>query len=158
MVGNLAYKSIGKNVGHSFNEIYCRQRKKWILLDPFFGVYFERKDNKRPLSATELIDFQGKQTDGIRQVHFLHGCPMKVGRKAKIANYYLEKNIFFLLKGYNIFSQDRLLKMHKKLPLPILHFLLILCNRYHSYIIYLNKDNRNLIKGQLRRIFRFNYI
>ncbi|MDN5214378.1 transglutaminase-like domain-containing protein [Fulvivirgaceae bacterium BMA12] len=157
LVGSLKYKNTGKNLGHSFNEIYCHQWKKWILFDPFFGVYFESKDNKQPLGTTEVIDFHTRDTGRIRQVHFLSDRPMKVGRKAKIARYYLEKNIFFLLKGYNIFSQDRILRMHKKFPLPVLHFLLILCNRYHSYIIYLNSDNRHLVKRQLRQILKFNY-
>lgn len=157
LVANLKYKLKTKNLGHSFNEIFCDHLGKWVLLDPYYGIYFVNKDTAAPLSATELIDLHGFDKSRIALVYFIHNRKLEPDSLLKIVNCYYRQNVFFLLKDYNIFSQDSILRMHKRLPLPVLHFLLILSKRYHNYIVYLNDHNRGLMKSQLRTVLKFNY-
>lgn len=156
LVENLKYKIKGENLGHSFNEIFYEKFNKWVLVDAYYGIYFENKDNNLPLAASELIDFHMGSKHKIKQVNFLQNRP-EYKLQVKINNCYYRDNLFFLLKNYNIFSQDKILSMHNNFPLPLLHFLLILFNKYYTYIIYLNTGNINLVNSQLKKIFKFNY-
>ena len=157
LVANLQYKLRGRNHGHSFNEVFCDILQKWILLDPYFGIYFQNRNTRNPMSATELIDLHIFNRDKITQVHFIKNKRLEPEEQAKINNCYFRQNVFFLLKDYNIFSQDKILRLHKRFPLPVLHFLLILLNRYYSYIIYINEHNRSFMRNQLRKVLKFNY-
>lgn len=158
LVANLKYKIGTVNLGHSFNEVFCDRLNKWVLLDPFFGIFFKNKETHSPLSATEFIDLHIVGRNEIEQVNFINGRQLNIAAQTKIDNSYFQENVFFLLKDYDIFSQDKILRMHKRLPLPLLHILLILTNKYFHYIIYLNSHNYHLMRNQLRKIFKFNYV
>jgi hypothetical protein len=44
----------GFGAGHIFNEVYDRNREKWILIDSFQSLYFADPDTGEPLSVIEV--------------------------------------------------------------------------------------------------------
>lgn len=155
LVDTLDYKAMGKTLGHSFNEVYCEEWNKWVMFDPYYGIYFENRTTGVPLGATELIDLQHTDSKAVRQLLFLRiNWPTETSKR-KIKRLYYQSNVFFLLKHYNVFTQDKILGWHKFFPIPLLHLLLIILNKYYKYIVYLNHDNQQLMKDQLSRLFKY---
>ncbi len=155
LVDSLAYKAMGKTLGHSFNEVYCKTWEKWVMFDPYYGIYFEDKRKGLPLSATELIDLQSQEKAQIKENLFLRINWPNATSKLKIKRLYYQNNVFFLLKDYDVFAQDKILSWHRLIPLPVLHFILILFNKYYKYVVYFNANNDQLMKRQLMSLFKF---
>ena len=144
-------------LGHSFAEVYSRKHAKWIFLDPMFSIY--AVDAARgPLSVAEIVDLIGAGSrDSIEtRVIDADGYPGE-RRRTYFDRYFNSDHAFFLLSNNDVFRQDRFLRWIHVVPLPLLHFLMILAGSYQRFHVYTNPQNVRLMTRrveELRRWFR----
>ena len=136
--------------GHTFNEIYSSEYDKWVFLDAHKSLFATRRGSENPLSAAELIDLvtAGEQ-DKIEMIY--------VGRienrddfTSNVAMYYFNpKNVFFLIVDNNVFGQDLLLKRAERVPLAVLHALMLILGLYPRFAVYSNENTRRELTERL---------
>ena len=143
--------------GHSFNEFWSEELKKWILIDVYNGTFITNKSSRELLSVSQLIDYMtGFNADNL-------DFELMVDRveplnKAYLANYFFDnRNLFFLLTNYRIKKVDAFLKHQNRIPLAILHTSLIFFRRYFNYRFYVNENNIEFVRNTLKPIIKYNY-
>jgi len=143
--------------GHSFNEFWSEELKKWILIDVYNGTFVINKSSRELLSVSQLVDYMsGFNTDNL-------DFEMLVDRteplnKPHLAQYFFsDKNLFFLLTNYRIKKVDAFLKHQNWVPLALLHTSLIFFKRYFNYRFYVNENNIEYVRATLRPILKYNY-
>lgn len=120
--------------GHSFNEIYDIQFKKWIAMDISKSVYFTAQNNI-PLTAIEL--FQKERKTNIKTIQFNYNYTPS---ETVIFKFYLSNHyVPFVIDKYVNSNYDRYLKTFKFLPIPIIHGIALLS--LNSYVY--KKINKN---------------
>lgn len=94
--------------GHAFNEIYDKDRGKWILIDSFYSLYVVDKSTGIPLSVLEfrerLVDKRQNQDIQIKPIE-----PTKFAFKSSeqaISYYRKGSDQFYLNWGHNAFNSD----------------------------------------------------
>ncbi len=143
--------------GHSFNEFWSEELKKWILIDVYNGVFIINKSSRELLSVSQLVDymsgFNAENLDFELMVDTL-----KPPNKPHLANYFFDnRNLFFLITNYRIKKVDVFLKYQNRIPLAILHTSLIFFKRYFNYRFYVNENNIEYVRQTLRPIIKYNY-
>lgn len=117
--------------GHSFNEIFCKQLNKWVLIDISASVMFYLKGKEEPLSVIELYQlFRSGE-----EVFFISFNKEHEISKQNVENNYLDPNIVpFLICNYSNKRYDILLKYTRPyIPIFISHFILYILNKSYYY-------------------------
>ena len=116
--------------GHSFNEIYSEDYKKWILIDVSTNVLFYY-DNDIPLSVIELYQLVRAN----KEVHFKTFSTEKTLLEENIKRNYLNPNtIPFLICNYSNKTYDLLLKYSRPyIPIFVSHFMLYVVSKSYYY-------------------------
>lgn len=143
--------------GHSFNEIYSEELGKWILIDIYNGVFIINKSSKELLSVSQLVDYMsGFNADNL---DFQNIVDNRQGLNAeKLAKYFFDnRNLFFLITNYRVHKMDTILKYQKRLPVILVHMVLIILRRYFNYMFYVNENNVKHVRSVLRPIIQYNY-
>lgn len=117
--------------GHSFNEIYSKRLKKWVLIDVSASIMFYLKNCNEPLSVIELYEAlrSGKEAE-FKSFNEKHEIS-----KPNVENNYFEPNIVpFLVCNYRNKTYDFFLKYSRPyVPVFIMHFLVFVLNRSYHY-------------------------
>jgi hypothetical protein len=146
--------------GHVFNEVYCDQLNKWVLIDAGKFLYFVHQQTKQPLSTIEYIDLlTAGNGDLVVPINIFTGLEdMAIKENTLVYKTYFNKNhVFFLVSNYNIRLFDKALRFHNTFPLPMLHFALISIGAYYKYHFYINEHNAAGTRAQLAAIGRKSY-
>lgn len=143
--------------GHSFNEIYSEELRKWILIDVYNSVFIINKSSKELLSVQQLVDYMsGFNADNLDFQNIVDN--RKGLNKAHLAKYFFDnKNLFFLITNYRIYQMDSVLKFQKHLPLVVVHMVLVILRRYFNYMFYVNENNIEHVRHVLKPILQYNY-
>lgn len=142
-------------LGHSFNEVFSSEYDKWVFIDAYRSVYATRRGQNEPIGVIELIDLvTANLADRIHFRYITEERMQQVGRPLTDV-YCNSENIFFLLSDYNVFRQDKALKWAKVLPLPLLHFILLIIGEYQRFHVYINHHNERVIKEKLTSLKRY---
>jgi hypothetical protein len=116
--------------GHSFNEVYCPEFQKWIMIDVAKSILFYNSDKDIPLSTLEYIRLkkEGKEI-----------AITTIGTKDPVENNNVE-NIFlisdslpFVITNYDNKTIDLLIDKLDFLPESIIHGILILVGKGYCY-------------------------
>jgi len=116
--------------GHSFNEVYCIELKKWVLVDVSYCLMFY-SDTDIPLSVVEVYQLMrsGKQ---VRYESFSKNVPVDDSSVGK--NYLDDNTVPFLICNYSNKTYDKYLKIFRPyFPIFMIHFMLFLLNRSYHY-------------------------
>lgn len=118
------------NGGHSFNEIYAKELKKWLLIDPSWGVLFYDQANM-PLSVLEVYQLS-RQGVPVQYRSFIEN---KVIEEDHVKKNYLNTDITpFLICNYRNATYDRFLKLARPhLPVFVIHFFVYLLGKSYHY-------------------------
>ncbi len=143
--------------GHSFNEFYSEELKKWILIDVHNCVFVINKSSKELLSVAQLVNYMsGFNADNLDfevMVDDRKGSELDF-----LAKYFFDnENIFFLITNYRVKKMDSILKFQKNMPLIVMHMILIILGRYFNYRFYVNENNIDHVRRYLKPILQYNY-
>lgn len=143
--------------GHSFNEFWSEELKKWILIDVYNGMFIINKSSRELLSVSQLVDYMsGFNADNLDFEMMVDNAAGL--QKPYLSNYFFdERNLFFLITNYRIRKVDAILKFQNRIPLAILHATLIFIKRYFNYRFYVNENNIGYVQQTLRPILKYNY-
>ncbi len=143
--------------GHSINEFYSEELGKWILIDIHNCVFVMNKTSKELLSVKQLVDYiSGFNADNLTLEDMVDN--RKGSSKEYLAKYFFnDKNLFFLITNYKVSKMDSLLAFQNKVPLVLIHTLLILLRRYFNYMFYVNETNITHVRESLRPFIQYNY-
>lgn len=130
--------------GHSFNEVYCKELSKWVLIDPYWGILFFNK-LKLPLSVIETYKII---RENISEINYVVIDKNEVLQKENVYKNYLNPDIApFLICGYHNKTYDKFLKVTRPyLPVFITHFTVFLLNKSYSYKFPLDNYKNIFIK------------
>ncbi|MBT8305238.1 MAG: transglutaminase-like domain-containing protein [Bacteroidia bacterium] len=143
--------------GHSFNEFWSEELKKWILIDVYNGMFIINKSSRELLSVSQLVDYMsGFNADNLDfEILVDRKEPLN---KLKLSKYFFDnRNLFFLITNYRIKKVDAFLKYQNIVPLALLHTSLIFFKRYFNYRFYVNENNINYVRETLKPILKYNY-
>jgi len=143
--------------GHSFNEFWSEELKKWILIDVYNGMFITNKSSRELLSVSQLVDYMsGFNADNLDfQMMVDNAAGLE---KPYLSNYFFDnRNLFFLLTNYRIKKVDAFLKHQNRIPLALLHTTLIVFRRYFNYRFYVNENNISYVRETLKPIIKYNY-
>lgn len=116
--------------GHSFNEVYCADLAKWILIDVSWGfLFYDEKDI--PLSVIEVYKLKRDERP-ISYKSFIEG---KIVEEKMIFKNYLNSDIIpFLICDYRNNIYDKFLKYTRPyIPVFMSHFTLFVLNKSYHY-------------------------
>lgn len=148
-------ENLNSSLNHVFNEIYCSEYDKWILIDVMEGFYFIDNYKKFPLSAVEYIDLlSAKHLNKIRTVSVLSGKEDDALRREPHIQkmYFNPSNLFCLLVNYKVNSVGVMEMFHKLLPSPWFHFLLLISGLSYNYVFYVNTNNEYRVRQELNKV------
>jgi len=143
--------------GHSFNEFWSEELKKWILIDVYNSVFIINKSSRELLSVSQLVDYMSSANAD--NLEFQQMVDVRKGLNKELLEQYFfdNKNLFFLLTNYRIKPVDSVMKYQKKVPLIALHTALIVFKRYYNYRFYVNENNIDYVRKTLRPIIKHDY-
>lgn len=116
--------------GHSFNEVYCKEFQKWIIVDVSKSIFFYHLSPKLPLSVMELIDLK-KQNKEIYYSNFNKNFALD---NENINDLYLISNSSpFVITNYSNKTYDYYLNKLGFLPESIIHGIVFLSGNSYAY-------------------------
>lgn len=120
--------------GHTFNEIYCTQSQKWIMLDVGKSFYYVNPLNKQPLSALDLFkNLRNNQTPSL--VYFI----IENNIDERLPMVYSCSSIPFLISNYNNKVYDFYFnKYQDRFPGFLINFWLILTRKNFRFSFMLD--------------------
>lgn len=142
-------------VGHVFNEVYLPEQNQWMCIDLHFAIYFRDKTTQRVLSIPDIISMTADgNKDNIEIVHILPVKDSDEGRAYIKSIYFGRTYLFFLLTQYHNKKMDDMLNRFKKLPIPLVHLLLIFRGHYYKYMLVFSHKTEKEINQKLKVIFK----
>lgn len=126
--------------GHSFNEVYSNELKKWILVDASYSVMFYFK-NDIPLSVIELYELIRNNED----VVFKSFNNSKKLKESNVRRNFLDTNTTpFLICNYSNKVYDKSLRFSRPyIPVFVTHFVLYVIGKSYHYKFPLD-DYKNI--------------
>ncbi len=116
--------------GHSFNEVYCPEFQKWIMIDVAKSIFFYQAGKDIPLSTLEYIQLKKEK----KEITIL-----TIGTNAPIENHNVN-NIFivsnslpFVITNYDNKTYDYFLDTLGFFPESIVHGILILIGKSYAF-------------------------
>ena len=135
---------INGSLSHVFNEIYCSEYDKWIMIDVSENLYFIDTRKKFPLSATEYIDLlSSEQSHKLLTINILTGKEddaLKENERIQKL-YFTPSNLFCLVVNFKAHAGVFPL-LKKVLPVAIMHVLLVIMGLSARYIVYVNPHSK----------------
>ncbi len=150
------HDTVYKNkIGHVFNEVFLPEENRWMCIDLHFAIYFKDKPNGQTLSMSEIISKTAdSKEDEIEIVHFLPVKDSDEGREYIKSIYFGGTYLFFIVTRYFIKKMDDALDNGGRLPIPLIHLLLIVKRRYYKYMLVFSHKTEVEINQKLRIIFK----
>lgn len=116
--------------GHSFNEIYCKELQKWVMIDIAKSILFYDANKEVPLSTLEYMDLKKEKKEiNITSIHAndsFDDCNAK--------NIFLVSNSLpFVITNYDNKIYDYFLEKLDSFPVSIIHGLLVLIGKSYSF-------------------------
>ncbi|PNQ72085.1 hypothetical protein C1T31_13345 [Hanstruepera neustonica] len=116
--------------GHSFNEVFCKDLNKWVLIDISYCIMFYHK-NDEPLS---VIDLYKKLRNGHEVIYKAFDPSFKIDPTRINRNYLNVDTIPFLVCNYSNKVYDKYLKaLGPYLPVFIIHFIIFMVGKSYFY-------------------------
>lgn len=141
--------------GHVFNEVYLPEAEQWMFIDLHFAIYFKDKTTGKPLSVASLISMvENNLQNNIEFVHFLPIKDSFEGREYIKDIYFVKGYLVFLVTHYYIKKMDKALDGAGKLPIPLVHLLLIFKRQYYKYMLVFGSKGQPIINKKLKVIFK----
>ena len=116
--------------GHSFNEVYCKELQKWIMIDVAKSIIFFNADNDIPLSTLEYIHLK-KEKEEIKITSIYADGIFDSNNADKIFLY--PNSLPFIITNYDNKTYDYFLEKLDFLPESITHGLLIILGKSYSF-------------------------
>ncbi len=139
VINNLKVKEWGLKIedknnnllgGHSFNEIYCTDLDKWILIDVSKSIYFYHKSPKLPLSVEEFYTLKNNTQTINYEVFNKKASP----DHKKINDHYFGYDSYpFVITNYCNKTFDFFLGKLNFLPVSVIHGLVFLIGKGYTY-------------------------
>lgn len=115
--------------GHSFNEVYCKEFQKWIMIDTAKSIVFHYVDKNIPLSTFEFIQLK-KDNKKISPSNF--NATISICND-NINNIFLtSSSLPFVITNYNNKTYDYFLNKLDFFPESIIHGIVFLMGK--SYV------------------------
>ena len=116
--------------GHSFNEVYSKEFKKWVIIDVSKSIFFYHTNSKIPLSVFDLIQLKKEN----KEIHYFEFNKKVTVDKQYIEDIYLIPNSFpFLITNYCNKTYDYFLDKLSFLPESIVHGLIYLTGKSYTF-------------------------
>jgi len=116
--------------GHSYNEVYCSELKKWILIDVAKAVLLYQKGTDIPLSSLEYIQFKKEN----KEIIISTIIPNDSVDIENIKNIFLvSKSLPFVITNYNNKAIDTFLDKLSFFPESIIHGILIITGKGYNF-------------------------
>jgi hypothetical protein len=116
--------------GHSFNKVYSKELKKWILIDVDKSIYFYHTDPNLPLSVFELLDLKKEN----KEIRFFSFNKKHIIDTKRIKDLYFNPNSYpFLITNYCNKTYDCSLDKFHFIPISIVHGLLFLTGKSYAF-------------------------
>ena len=125
--------------GHSFNEVYCKELGKWVMVDVYYCLMFY-SESEVPLSVLDYFEAQraGKR---LSVACFKEG--MDVDQAALDRNYFHASTVPFLICNYSNTTYDAFLKWAPRMvPVFVIHFLIYLLRKSYYYLFPMDSYQR----------------
>jgi len=115
--------------GHSFNEVYCEELKKWIMIDVAKSILLYDTNKDIPLSTLEYIHLKKEKKEINISSIYANG----VGENKNANTVFLNSNSLpFIITNYDNKTYDYFLEKLDFFPESIVHGLIILIGKsYH---------------------------
>lgn len=116
--------------GHSFNEVYIKDFKKWVLIDVYNNILFYY-NNSIPLSVLELYKLVREN----KEVSFKSfNITRSIDKENIEKNYLYDNTIPFLICNYSNKTYDSFLRVSRPLiPVFMIHFTLFVFGKSYHY-------------------------
>lgn len=125
--------------GHSFNEVYCKELGKWVMVDVYYCLMFY-SESEVPLS---VLDYFEAQRAGKRLSVKCFKEGMLVDEAALDRNYFHTSTVPFLICNYSNKTYDTFLKWAPRLvPVFVIHFLIYLFRKSYYYLFPMDSYQR----------------
>ncbi|WP_191859167.1 transglutaminase domain-containing protein [Hanstruepera ponticola] len=122
--------------GHSFNEVYCKELNKWVLVDVSYCSMFYNNNNDIPLSVIELYQLLH---DNIPITYKSFNDTICLDETTANKNYLNPDTVPFLLCNYSNKIYDKFLKtLRPYLPVFVIHFIIFILKKSYYYRFPLN--------------------
>ncbi len=116
--------------GHSFNEVYCNEFKKWIMIDVAKSICFYHNNKNIPLSTLEFIQLKKEQ----QKISFQNINPAHTIEDLSVHKIFLDSNsLLFVITNYNNKTYDYFLDKLAFFPESIIHGLLLLLGKSYAF-------------------------
>jgi hypothetical protein len=116
--------------GHSYNEVYCKEYDKWIMIDVSKSVVFYHLDPNIPISALEYIRLK-KDNKRIDIKNINENSALDIENITKI--YIATNSLPFLITNYNNKTIDKFLEKFDFFPVSIIHGLIMLSGQGYTF-------------------------
>ena len=135
LASNIRVREWAYNVdgnGHAFCEVFCPERDRWQVIDPFHGV--QVVDPHGPVGVLDLLAATGGERAALRVERLPGSSPDPI---VPDSTFSLRADTAFRLIARNqMFAQDALLRFEPRCPLVLLHAALVLSGRYQRFWSY----------------------
>lgn len=116
--------------GHSFNEVYCKEFQKWMMIDVPKSIFFFDANKQIPLSALEYIHLKKEKKEITIASIYTDGTYDNNNAQ----NIYLISNSLpFVITNYNNKTYDYFLEKLDYFPVSIIHGILILIGKSYTF-------------------------
>jgi hypothetical protein len=116
--------------GHSYNEVYCSEFKKWVMIDVAKSVLLFQNETHIPLSSLEYMQLKKEN----KEIIISTIIPDDLVDLENIRNIFLvSKSLPFVITNYNNKSVDTLLDKLSFFPESIIHGILILIGKGYKF-------------------------
>jgi len=122
--------------GHSFNEVYCKEFQKWIMIDTAKSIVFRHINQNIPLSTIEFIHFK-KNNKEISPSNF--NSTISIDNDTINNIYLISSSLPFVITNYNNKTYDYFLDKLDFFPESIIHGIIFLMGK--SYVFEFPQNN-----------------
>lgn len=133
------------NFGHTFNEIYSSEFKKWIAIDSSSGIYFTDADGM-PLSVIELFQYL-RAGNKLQYIFFSDYTHPNIER---IEGIYSGGAMPFLIINYKNHENDYFLNKFDGIPSFIINTMLIFRRKHFQFVFVLDNYKIKLLPKYLQ--------
>jgi len=116
--------------GHSFNEVYCKEFQKWIMIDTAKSIVFHHKNQSIPLSTLEFIQLK-KDNKEISPSNF--NAAISIDNNNINSIFLTSSSLPFVITNYNNKTYDYFLDKLDFFPESIIHGIIFLMGKSYAF-------------------------
>lgn len=114
--------------GHSFNEFYSQELKKWIAIDTYKSIWFVDSTTHSPLSTSEVFK------NGNQNLTFEYIDKSFTTDEQRVKDVYISPFFKpFFIENYSNKTYDFFLKKLKFLPIPLIHGIIFISGKSYKF-------------------------